>query len=350
MNDEKQMILEMLKEGKITVEQANDLLEAVGGKKVRNENDFISKLSQSIDSVIKKTSETIGNFDFDSIDLNQFNIRGDINTHKEMRIEDEINTINVDIPSGKVFIDRAIDSAISLSQDIWAKKDELIDYLNIEINDDSLDIKLNETYKNLDATAVIKLELGKNLYDSLNINLVNGVIEIEDVDFSSLDIDTVNTKVNIINSQGNIDINNVNGKLDLKNTNGYLNIENVNGTIYLSNIAGDGANITSTSGNIRIDGLSSKTLKAENSSGNIRVYNIKDVENIDLNSGSGNIVIDAESYKENIKANVYSKDLVFTDKYKNKVEKDEGYEVSTSINEARLNLEVHAPFGKVSLR
>lgn len=33
MNDEKQMILEMLKEGKITVEEANNLLDAVGGKK-----------------------------------------------------------------------------------------------------------------------------------------------------------------------------------------------------------------------------------------------------------------------------------------------------------------------------
>lgn len=54
MNDEKQMILEMLKEGKITVEEANNLLDAVGGKKIKSENDFISKLSQSIDSVIKK--------------------------------------------------------------------------------------------------------------------------------------------------------------------------------------------------------------------------------------------------------------------------------------------------------
>lgn len=350
MNDEKQMILEMLKDGKITVEQANDLLDAIGGKKIRNERDFISKLSQSIDSVIKKTSETIGNFDFDSIDINQFNIRGDINTHKEMRIEDEINTINIDIPSGKVFIDRAIDSAITLTQDIWSKKDNLIDYLDVEISEDSLNIHLNESYKNLDASAVIKLELGKNLYDALNINLVNGVIEIEDVDFSSSDIDTVNTKVNIINSQGNLDIDNVNGKVDLKNTNGYLNVENVNGTIYLSNISGDGANIKSTSGSIRVDGLHSSTFKAENSSGNIRIYNIKDVEEINLNSGSGNIVIDADGFDENIKANVVSKDLVFSDKYKNKVEKNQGYEISTSIDEAKLNIEVLAPFGKVSLR
>ena len=30
MNDEKQMILNMLKEGKITVEEASDLIEALG--------------------------------------------------------------------------------------------------------------------------------------------------------------------------------------------------------------------------------------------------------------------------------------------------------------------------------
>lgn len=353
MNDEKQMILEMLKEGKITVEEANSLLDAIGSKRSRNENDFVSRLNQSIDSVIKKTTETfesLSSFDFDNIELNQYSIKGQVNTHKEMRIDDEINTINIDIPSGKIFIDRATDSAITVSQDIWAKKGDLIDYIDIEISDDVLDIRLNETYQNFDATSILKLELGKNLYDNLNIHLVNGVVEIEDVDFNSSDIDTVNARITVINSEGNIDVNNVNGKVDIKNTNGYLNLENVNGSVYLSNICGEGANIKATSGNVRVDGLNSKTLKAENSSGNIRIFNIKDVEDIKVNSGSGNIVIDATEYSDNIKAHVISKDLDFADKYKNKVEKEAGFEISTSIDDAKLNIEAKAPFGKVSLR
>ena len=57
MSDEKQMILEMLKEGKITVEEASNLIDALGGKKSRVNSDFVSRLSQSLDSVIKKTTE-----------------------------------------------------------------------------------------------------------------------------------------------------------------------------------------------------------------------------------------------------------------------------------------------------
>ena len=101
MSDEKQMILEMLKEGKITVEEASNLIDALGGKKSRVNSDFVSRLSQSLDSVIKKTTETISNFDLDNIDINQFNIKGETNTHKEMRVDDEINSINIDIPNGK---------------------------------------------------------------------------------------------------------------------------------------------------------------------------------------------------------------------------------------------------------
>ena len=49
MSDEKQMILEMLKEGKITVEEASNLIDALGGKKSRVNSDFVSRLSQSLD-------------------------------------------------------------------------------------------------------------------------------------------------------------------------------------------------------------------------------------------------------------------------------------------------------------
>ena len=239
MNDEKQIILEMLKDGKITVEEANSLLEAIGSKKARNDNDFISKFTQSMESVIKKTTETfenLGNIDFDNIDINQFTIRGQSNTHKETRIDDEIKNINVDLASGKIYIERAIDNSITLSQDIWSKKTDLNDFLDVEIVEDTLNISINDAYTNIDATPVINLSLGKNIYENLDINLTNGTIEIEDVDFTNTVVDSVNARITVINSCGNLDIDNVNGKIDLKNTNGNLVIDNVNGSVYLNNI------------------------------------------------------------------------------------------------------------------
>lgn len=353
MNDEKQFILEMLKEGKITVEEANDLLNAIGNKKSRNENDFMAKINQSIESVIKKTTdafESISNIDLDNIDINQYNIKGQVNTHKEMRIDDEINAININIPSGKVLIERANDSAITLNQDIWSKKSELNDYINIEVNEDSLNISVNETYQNIEATSIIRLALGKNLYESLNIDLVNGNIEIEDVDFSENTIDSVNAKINVINSQGNIDIQNTNGKVDIKNTHGDLVVDNVNGSVYLANISGDKAEIDAVSGNIRVDGLDTKSLDADTHSGNIRIYNIKDAEKINLNTGFGNIVIDSESYNGNIKAEVLSQGLNLSDKFKNKMQKEKGYEVSTSLDNEDIEIFAAADFGRINLR
>ncbi len=350
MSDEKQMILEMLKEGKITVEEASSLLEALGGKKVRNENDFVTKLTQSIDSVIKKTTETIGNIDLDNLDINQYNIKGEINTHKEMRIEDEIEEINIDIPNGKIFVERASDSAISLTQDIWSKKADLIDYINVTIADKILTIEVSDSYQNLDASAVLTLALGKNFYEELNIDLVNGLIEVTDVDFTDLTLDGVNAKINVINSSGNIDINNTNGKVDIKNTNGDLVVDNVNGPIYLSNISGESAEIDAVNGNVRIDGLNTSNVHVDTHSGNIRVYNIVASSLIDLNSGFGNIVIDAENYKGDIKAQVVSQGLHMTDRYKNKVQNEDGYEVSTNVNNADIVVTATAGAGKINLR
>lgn len=353
MNDEKQMILEMLKEGKITVEEANSLLESLGGKKSRPENDFISKFSQSMENVIKKTAETfenISNIDLDSIDINQYNIRGKVNTHKEMRIEDEINNIRIEIPNGKLSIERANDSAITVNQDIWAKKSDLIDYLDIDIDGDKLVIRTNEKYENNNASAVLNLALGKNLYESLKVDLVNGEIQIEDVDFTNVELDSVNSKVNIINLSGDIHVNNVNGKIDIKNTNGNLNVENVNGSIYLSNITGQSANAETISGNIRVDGLDSKSFKADTNSGNIRIYNIKDSKEINMSSGFGNIVIDSENYQKDIKAYVVSQGLNLGDKFRNKIQKDKGYEVSTNAENADLDISAKAGFGKISIR
>ena len=353
MNDEKQIILEMLKEGKITVEEANSLLDAVGGKKARTDNDFISKFTQSMESVIKKTTETfenLSNIDLDNIDINQFNIKGQTNTHKEMRIDDDIKEINIDIPSGKIFIERAMDQAITLSQDIWSKKADLIDYLDVEISENTLNIGLNSTYKNFDATSIIKLSLGKNIYENLDINLVNGAVEVEDVDFTNAVIDSVNARITVINSGGNFDIDNVNGKIDIKNANGNINVDNVNGSIYLSNISGETCNVDAVSGNVRVDGLSSKTFNADTSSGNIRVYRIREAESMDLESGSGNIVIDSEGYDKDIKAVVESQDMSLSDKYKNKMQNQEGYEVSTNVDNQDLYIRASSSFGKVSLR
>ena len=350
MNDEKQMILNMLKEGKITVEEASDLIEALG-KNSRKSDNLTDKITGAVDNIIKKATDTIQSIDLDqTLDLSQFNIKGDYNTQKETRIDDEINHIEIDIVNGDIEIDRSDDNTIVISQSIWAKKADLNDFLDIEVKDDLLAISINENYKNIQASSDIRLSLGSNLYDSLDINQVNGKVDISDVDFTNLDLNNVNGKILLINIRGAVNVNNVNGKIDVKNIFGPLDIENVNGPIYLYNISGEYADVSTVNGNIRVDGLASDKLKAKSNAGNIRVFNIKNTKDIDLDSGFGNMVVDTTDFDGVIRANVESKSINITEKFANKIQDGKGYEISTSTEEPDLRIKIDSSFGKISLR
>ena len=340
----------MLKEGKITVEEASDLLAAIGDKK-SVENDFAGKITSTVDSIIKKATEAISAIDLDqAFDINNFNLKGEINTHKDIRVDDEIDEINIDLINGEIFVEKATDKGIVISADIFAKKGNLEDYIDVEIRDGILDIEENDAYKDLGANVKLRVQVGNDFYDKLNINTVNARVEISDVDFGNLNIDSVNGKIMIINSKAAIDINNVNGKIDIKNIEGSLNIDNVSGAIYLAGIKGDMVEVDNISGNIRVDGLESEKINADSRSGSIRIYNIKDTKEIDLETVSGMVVVDTSDYDGEIKAFVDSAAVNVTEKYQNKIKTDEGYDLSTSTDEADLTIKAKTASGKVSLR
>ncbi|MDY3007061.1 DUF4097 family beta strand repeat protein [Anaerococcus sp. AGMB00486] len=358
MNEEKKMILDMLKEGKITVEQASDLLEAVGKDKNKNNDDnFINKLSQSFESIMKKTSEKLSNIDID-FDINDLNIPSNLfninATAKEsqIKIDDDINEISLDITNGSFEIERSQESSIIVDQKVFFKNKEDVekDYLSIDVVDDRLEIKLNETYKTLNARPEIKLYLGKNIYDKLYINLVNGDVEICDVDFRENIISTTNVKTTIINSSGNVEIDNTNGKIELRNTNGNLNINNVNGPIYLTNVSGDVANIEVINGAIRSDGFNIDTLNASTNVGSVKFSKLGDSKDIKIRTQFGSVTIDTENVDKEIKAFLNAPSYHISEKFKNKLQKNGGYEVSTNPEIADLDIEVTTRFGSASIQ
>lgn len=350
MTEEKQLILNMLKEGKITVEEASDLLAAIGDKKTRD-SDFAGKVTSAVDNILKKATEAISAIDLDqAFDINNFNLKGEVNSHKDVRVDDEIDEINIDLVNGEILVEKATEPGIIISSDVFSKKSNLEDYLAVEIRDNVLNIEENDSYKNLGASVKLRLQLGKDFYDKLNIDTVNARVEIADTDFENLNIDSVNGKIMVINSKAAIDIDNVNGKIDIKNIEGALSIDNVSGAIYLAGIKGDMVDVDNISGNIRVDGLESDRIAADSRSGSIRMYNIKETTDIDLETVSGTIVIDTAEYDGNIKAFVESPAVNVTEKYQNKIKTDEGYDLSTSTDEAKLSIKAKTHYGKVSLR
>ncbi|EEU11798.1 DUF4097 family beta strand repeat protein [Anaerococcus vaginalis] len=302
MNEEKKMILDMLKEGKITVEQASDLLEAVGKDKSKNnEESFVDKLSTSFEKIMKKTSETISNFDFD-IDLDSVNIPNiyHINSQKtenQTKIDDDVNAIEIDLINGSLDIERAQENHIMVDEKVYFKnkEDQVNDYLNIEVVEDKLIVSVNENYKSLDASANVKLYLGKNIYDSLDINIVNG-------------------------------------------------------SVYLSNISGENANVDLVNGSIRIDGLNMKKVDLSSKAGSIKIFKIVDAKEVNIGTQFGSVVIDTNEFNKNIKALIKSSSYSIADKFKNKLQTKDGYQVSTNPEESDLDLDIKSAFGRVSIR
>ncbi|MDU5913345.1 MAG: DUF4097 family beta strand repeat-containing protein [Anaerococcus vaginalis] len=357
MNEEKKMILDMLKEGKITVEQASDLLEAVGKDKAKNnEESFIDKLSTSFEKVMKKTSETISNFDFD-LDLDSVNIPNiyHINSQKsenQTKIDDEINEIEIDLINGSLDIERAQENHIMVEEKIFFKnkEDQKNDYLNIAVVEDKLIINVNENYRSLDASANVKLYLGKNIYDKLDVNIINGQVEICDVDFKENNIESTNARFTLINTAGNIDLKNTNGKIEIRNTNGDLEVSNVNGSVYLTNVSGENANVDLVNGSIRIDGLNMENVDLASKAGSIRIFKIIDAKNVNMATQFGSVVVDTNGFNKNIKALIKSSSYSIAEKFKNKLQTKDGYQVSTDPEESDLDLDIKSAFGRVSLR
>lgn len=357
MNEEKKMILDMLKEGKITVEQASDLLEAVGKDKAKNnEESFIDKLSTSFEKVMKKTSETISNFDFD-LDLDSVNIPNiyHINSQKsenQTKIDDEINEIEINLINGSLDIERAQENHIMVEEKVFFKnkEDQKNDYLNIEVVEDKLQINVNENYKSLDASANVKLYLGKNIYDKLDVNIINGQVEICDVDFKENNIESTNARFTLINTAGNIDLKNTNGKIEIRNTNGDLEVSNVNGSVYLTNVSGENANVEVVNGSIRIDGLNMENVDLASKAGSIRIFKIIDAKNVNMATQFGSVVVDTNEFNKNIKALIKSSSYSIAEKFKNKLQTKDGYQVSTDPEESDLDLDIKSAFGRVNLR
>ena len=360
MNEERKMILDMLKEGKISVDQASDLLSALGKEKENKEDGFINKLSSSFEKIMKKTGETISNIDLSNLDINfdPTNIPGNIyrinsnQVENETRIEDNITSIDIDIANGNLEIQRAQDNFISVYQKVYFKhkEDEKKEYLSVNVDGETLSIKTNKDYKGLEASVDVKVYLGKNLYDKLNANLVNGSAEICDVDFQNANIEDVNGKISLINSAGDIAIKNINGKIEVKNTNGNVSAENINGSVYLTNIAGPMADIDVINGSIRVDGLNSESLKANSKAGTIRVGKISSAKEINLNTGFGSIVVDSEGYDKQISATIKSRNYSISDKFKNKIQREDGYQISTDPEKTDLNIDVKSGFGRITIR
>lgn len=301
MSEEKKLILKMLKEGKITEDEALKLLDAVKENNNHIENDeektekktnnkfestvhsFFSNLFNTVEKNVKKVEEKINSSNINLDDINfTFGYFGKIN--KELIIEDINDDINllVDYINGKVIISSWDNDYIKCTSHILFDKNTYSeDYNFITKSNIGRDIHISTyEYSNLDKfNATLYIYLPKKYINNIKCKEITGKVIINNLMSNSIDLETTNSKIVLenVSASKEIKINGINGKflienisapdLNIKNLNGKITgykidcecifSENMNGSISFSNISNTAKsiNLKSLNGGIYLENI-----------------------------------------------------------------------------------------------
>lgn len=317
MSEEKMMILKMLEQGKITPNEATELLNAVKdreagktssiqsdlGKKVEIlSKDLEPKLRMAAKTLLDKTASFADKLSKSLSDSNTFSffIGGKEKT-LELHAGSRCNTeLRLNAKNGMIYIK-------------GYNGDKITAKINYVPKDSSHDVEL--------------VELGNAFYlnyDEIYFNKVAIEAFVPEKLFTKLYLETNNDKIlvdgfksetmNIYNSKGSIELKNITAE--------KLDVETNNAKIILKNITG-------------------KSVKAETSNGTIEAKQC-DVEKIDLTTSEAEIILDAES-KELRESNFYQWNVETSNAaVKINTQKDPrvGYDLkaNTSLNGVQINI------------
>ncbi len=284
------------------------------------------------------------------------NYKNTISLNEEFELEEEFNNLKIELIPTNLIIEYGNENKIEYTGD--KKLDEY--KLEFEVSDNIL--KINEYLtknirKSINSKLILTLE--KDIYDTLNIDLISGNLEteklignkniyidlvsgnikIDSIEGDNLTIDTISGSTNINNidlktigttssTSGNINLGNIETKEFHSDTiSGNLNIENIHtrkssisstsgkvkinkgdlDKVNISAISGDininantkDAYLETTSGSIELNG-NSKTINVDNISGDINIIGTNKNSKIYIDSISSNIDIFGNKYKRTV--------------------------------------------------
>lgn len=302
MTDDKKLILKMLKEGKITEEEAIMLLDSIqsGPRRDRknNQSEFetsiLDKIGESFAKFSKSASDMINSFDFDDFALKyNSNYKSKSETERVVSADSaEKENIDLEISNrdGKIEIYTWDNDTIEARANV-VYNDKFVpassDFIKIEEEDEKIIIKpdfakKNERYFNLNLTVI----LPKKLFRSLKVNSTNSNIIMRNIKAEDLLINSTNSRINI---------NDINAKT--------ARIESTNARIYLEDIEGENLEIETTNGKIDVVDVSSNKVNVKTTNGAININTVKpEVESLDLKSFNGNISVNLGEITKPIKA------------------------------------------------
>ncbi len=217
MSESKLKILKMLEEGKITFEQAQELLKATSDNKESGKHSFWKNMFIDFLKEAKKFDES--------------KIK-DIFLLKN-QLSKEITNLSFIATNGKISVSYSNDENIYISGEVESKvkKESYIEY-NSDKN--RLSIKpIDSDIRGID----LEIQIPKRIYDVLICHTSNDKIKLTELDINEYDLEssngglilnkTIGTKINAVTSNDKIILKECNFKeTDLQTSNGKINIIN----------------------------------------------------------------------------------------------------------------------------
>lgn len=334
MNDKRLLILNMLDEGKISSQEALELLEAIKDDKdldnakkqdshqedpVENDaketedtsNSFVKKSAQAVGNILGKLNVFMDNFqdklaeEFENVEENFIEESDD-----ESPILNESYTIDeiidnkkdfvINNPYGPINLYGHDEDNILINIDLAYKKsyeNKVKDFYSYKNTNNSFDLSfknnISSNHKNFKINLDIRIP--KNLINSLFVKSLNDDIKIHNINSNELEVENINALIDISNiSSHKIDIKLLNGSYrQSKTATNDLAIKALNANLELDELKSVNTKITNPNGSVDISSINSmtKTLSISGFNSMVKISNMDQsrpiiFENKSINSHS----------------------------------------------------------------
>ncbi|MGN1399905.1 MAG: DUF4097 family beta strand repeat-containing protein [Bacillus sp. (in: firmicutes)] len=301
MNVEKQRILKLVEEGKITSSEALTLLELLEEEqknKDSKEKEIISDLStvvtldeeeQKQQNEEKYTEKKVASakdmiLDFmdnlvakvKDMDLN-FTKSSDV-THIFQDLNKDFKDISIEAANGNVELHVWDEESVKVEVEAKVYRTDqaeearkwLLEEIHFDVKDDKLIYTVGQKWMKVDS----KMFIPRNQFDKVRIRLFNGAIVADDLMFGKLNVKTANGKISLSNmTGGSIDAETANGGIELANLNvEKLECETINGAVTALG-SFEQAEVETFNGHIQLKGFGedAQSIRAKSTSGAITI-------------------------------------------------------------------------------
>ena len=304
----------MLQKGKITVEEAKELLNALSYedpvKKNKNVISFdvdkakegLQDIEKNVNDFIKGTFSTLFDRDF------TFQIKGKFDLFQKLFKVDvskmESPELFIYNKNGSVKLEETDEDELNINVKVYYKNMENFDdssFFTFENEDDKITFKSKKPSGKEQFYLEVLVKVPEKEFSNILVETTNAPIFVEDINASKLDLSTTNGKLSIEDSKvKNLSLTTSNGPIAIEGTTGSVaHIKSSNGKISIENIFFDEFRGSTSNGKIKGEKLDLINLELYTSNGSIDLENLitEKLAKTKLSSTNGDLSIELGSLK-----------------------------------------------------